>query len=303
MRVFVTGASGHIGSALVPELVQAGHQVVGLARSESSAASLAAIGVEVRRGDLDDLDALRDAARAAEGVVHLAYKHDLMVQDVAAPAAADLRAVEAIGAALEGTGKPFVVTSGTLLLAQAELGRVGTEEDTLPSGPRVDSENATVALAAAGVRSSVVRLPPIVHSDLDRHGFTRRLIRAARDKGVSAFVGDGSNRWPAVHTRDAARLYRFALASAPAGSRLHGVEDEGIPFRAIAEAIGRHLELPVASIEPDRANEHFGFLGPLVRLDNPTSADRTRKLLAWGPEQPGLLDDLGAGHYFWPETA
>ena len=303
MRVFVTGASGHIGSALVPELVAAGHEVIGLARSESSASALARLHAQARRGDLDDLDILRDTARTADGVIHLAYKHDLFLDDAAAAAAADLRAVEAIGAALEGTDKPFVVTSGTLLLARAAAGRIGTEHDTLPSGPRVDSENAAIALTGKGVRSSVVRLPPIVHSDLDHHGFTHGLVRTARDKGVSAYVGDGSNRWPAVHTRDAAHLYRLALEFAPSGTRLHGVADQGIPFRAIAEAIGRHLGLPVRAIAPGEANAHFGSLGPLVAVDNPTSTARTRELLAWEPTRPGLLDDLDEGHYFAPPSA
>lgn len=303
MRVFVTGASGHIGSALVPELVQAGHQVAGLARSEASAAALTSLGADVRRGDLDDLDALRDAALAADGVVHLAYKHDLFLNDVAAAAAADLRAIEVIGAALAGSDRPFVVTSGTLLLAHAKPGEVGTEEDSAPGGSRVDSENAAIALAQNGVRSSVVRLPPIVHSDLDRHGFAHVLVRTARDKGAAGYVGEGSNRWPAVHTRDAAHLFRLALEAAPAGSRLHGVADEGVPFRAIAETIARHLDVPVTSIAPDRASEHFGFLGPLVTLDNPTSAARTRDVLAWQPAHPRLLDDLATAHYLHRQSA
>lgn len=227
MRVFVTGASGHIGSALVPDLLAAGHQVVGLARSEASAVALKSAGAEARRGSLDDLDVLRDAAAAADGVIHLAYKHDISFSgDYAGAAAADLRAIEAMGAALEGSGKPLVVTSGTLLLSYAAPGRVATEDDGLPSGPRIDSENAAVALAAHGVRSSVVRLAPSVHSSLDRHGFVPILIELARKNGAAAYVGDGTSRWPAVHTLDAARLYRLALESAPAGSRLHGAADE-----------------------------------------------------------------------------
>jgi nucleoside-diphosphate-sugar epimerase len=296
MRVFVTGASGHIGSAVVPELLAAGHEVVGLARSESSAAALTAAGAEVQRGTIDDLDILREAAAAADGVIHLAFKHDL--NDLVAASAADLPAVETMGAALEGTGKPFVITSGTLLLTFAGLGRTGTEQDTLPGGPRIDSENATIAMAERGVRSSAIRLPPIVHSTLDHHGFTHRLISTAREKGVSGYVGDGANRWPAVHTLDAARLYRLALESAPAGSRLHGAAEEGVPFRDIAEAIGRGLNLPAASINPDQANVHFGFLGPMVGLDNPTSSKYTRDLLGWQPTHADLIADIDQGHYF-----
>jgi nucleoside-diphosphate-sugar epimerase len=296
MRVFVTGASGHIGSAVVPELLAAGHEVTGLARSDSSAAALTAAGAAVQRGDLDDLDVLRKAAAAADGVIHLAFKHDL--NDIVAAAAADLPAIEAMGEALEGSGKPFVVTSGTLMLAHAGLGRFGTEQDTLPGGPRIDSENTAIAMAERGVRSSVIRLSPVVHSTLDHHGFTHRLISTARDKGVSGYIGDGANRWPAVHTLDAAQLYRLALESAQAGSRLHGVGDEGVPFRDIAEVIGRHLDLPVASVRPEDADDYFGFLGALVGLDNPTSNQRTRELLGWQPTRPGLIDDLDQGHYF-----
>jgi len=296
MPVLVTGASGHIGSAVVPELLDAGHEVVGLARSEASAEALTSLGAKVHRGDLEDLEGLQEAAAAADGVIHLAFQHDF--EDIARAAVSDLRAVQTMGAALEGSDKPMVVTSGTLLLAFAAPGRLGTEQDTLDGGPRVDTENAAIALAERGVRSSVVRLPPLAHSSLDHHGFAHRLINTARGTRVSAYVGDGGNRWPAVHTRDAARLYRLALESAPAGSRLHGSADEGVPFRDIAEAIGRHLDLPVISIAPERANEHFGFLGPLVGADNPTSSEHTWELLGWQPTHPGLLDDLDEGHYF-----
>jgi nucleoside-diphosphate-sugar epimerase len=299
MRVFVTGASGHVGSALIPELLGAGHEVVGLARSDTSAAALAAAGVAVHRGDLDDLAGLRQAAAAADGVIHLAFKHESMVTgDYAGAADADLKALNALADALAGTGKPLVSTSGTLLLAQAAAGRTGTETDAAESGPRIDSENAVIAFAGRGIRSSVVRLPPTVHSSLDHHGFIPTLIAIARDKGVSGYVGDGSNRWPAGHTLDAAHLYRLALESAPAGSRLHAVGDEGVPFREIAEVIGRRLGVPAVSIPAADAGEHFGFLGALVSIDNPTSSRLTQELLGWKPEHPGLIEDLEEDHYF-----
>lgn len=302
MRVFVTGASGHIGSALVPELLGAGHHVIGLARSDRSAARLAAAGAEVCRGDLDHLDVLCGAAAAADGVIHLAYKHELSLSGApdgyAKAAADDLRVTQAIGEALAGSGKPFVSTSGTALLAFGRLDRTGTEEDTLPGGPRIDAENAVIALAARGVRSSVVRLPPTVHSSLDKGGFIPLLITAARKNGFAVYVGEGSNRWPAVHTLDAARLYRLALESAPAGSRLHGVADEGVAFRAIAEAIGRGLGLPAKSVAAEEAALHLGPLGSFAQVDNPTSSARTRGLLRWDPAHAGLLADLAERHYF-----
>jgi nucleoside-diphosphate-sugar epimerase len=300
MRVLVTGASGHIGSAVVPELLRAGHQVVGLARSDRSAEAIAAAGAEVRRGDLDDLDGLREAAEAADGVIHLAFKHDLMgAGDFAGAAAADFAATKALASALEGTDKPLVTSSGTLMLVPAGItGRPGTEADFAPGGPRVDAENFVIGLAEHGVRSSAVRLPPIVHSSFDHHGFVTILIGTARAAGVSAYVGDGANRWPSVHTLDAARVYRLALESAPAGSRLHAVADEGVPFRDIAAAIGRGLDVPVAGIAASDAGERFPFLGPFVGLDNPTSSELTRKLLGWEPTQPGLIEDLDQGHYF-----
>jgi nucleoside-diphosphate-sugar epimerase len=300
MRVFVTGASGHIGSALVPELLRAGHQVTGLARSDGSAKTLAAAGAEVRRGDLDDLDELREAAGAADGVIHLAFRHDLMgAGDMPAAVAADLAATEALAAALDGTDKPLVTTSGTLMLMTAGVtGRPGTEADFAPSGPRVDAENFVIGLAERGVRSSVVRLPPIVHSSLDHHGFTHILIGVARQAGVSGYVGDGANRWPSVHTLDAARVYRLALEGAPAGSRLHAVADEGIPFRDIAAAIGRGVGVPTASVSAADAAERFAFLGPVVGVDNPASSEVTRKVLGWEPAHPGLIEDLEHGHYF-----
>ncbi|WAL68707.1 SDR family oxidoreductase [Amycolatopsis cynarae] len=299
MRVFVTGASGHVGSAVVPELLEAGHQVVGLARSDKSAAALTAAGAEVHRGDLDDLGSLAAAAAAADGVIHLAFKHDAMFAgDFDSAVTADLRAIDTLGNALAGTGKPLVTTSGTMLFASAGLEDAATEADVIDAGPRIDAENAVVALAERGIRSSVVRLAPTVHSTLDHNGFIPTLISIARSKGVSAYVGDGANRWPAVHTLDAARLYRLALESAPAGSRLHAVDDGGITFRQIAEGIGRGLNLPVVSIPATQAEAHFGFLSGHVTADNPSSSTLTQSLLGWKPFQPGLLDDLAQGHYF-----
>jgi nucleoside-diphosphate-sugar epimerase len=304
MHVFVTGATGHIGSALVTELLETGHQVTGLARSDKAAAALTAVGATARRGDLGDLDGLRDAAAAADGVIHLAFRHDFntgmadsAAWDYTSAAETDLRAVETMGEALVGSDRPFVITSGTLLLALIAPGRLGTEQDVAETGPRIDSENAVVALAERGVRSSVIRLAPVVHSNLDHHGFAHHLINTARDTGVSGYLGDGSNRWPAIHTLDAAQLFRLALENAPAGTRLHGVADEGVPFRDIAGVIGRHLNVPVVSVSADEAG-HFGFLSMFAALDNPTSAVLTRKVLDWQPERPGLIEDLEAGHYF-----
>jgi len=297
MRVFVTGASGHIGCPLVAELVGAGHQVLGLARSDESANRVAAQGGEVVRGDMADLDLLRNTAAAADAVVHLAFRHDLMAAgDRDAAASADLAALRAIAGALIGTGKPLVGPGGTLMLVP--LGRVGTEADILPGGYRIDAENYVAGLADRGVRSSVVRLSPVVHSSLDLHGFIPGLIAIARRQGFAAYVGDGANRWPAVHTLDAARLYRLAVEVAPPGARLHGASDGGIPFRQIAEHIGKGLGLPVRSLSPEDAPEYFGYLASLVQLDGPVTSARTRQLLDWEPTHPGLLPDLDEGHYF-----
>lgn len=303
MRVFVTGASGHIGLPVVRELVAAGHQVVGLARSAASAEKIVSAGGEARRGDLDDLAGLRDAARGADGVIHLAFKHDLALTggDFAGAVAADLRAVEAIGEALEGSNKPFVNTTGTMLLAHGVRGRAGTEDDAGPSGgnPRVASETLSIAVAGRGVRASIMRLAPTVHSSLDHHGFIPMLVAAARKNGFAAYVGDGSARWPAVHTLDAARLYRLALEAAAPGTYVHAAAEEGVPFRSIAEAIGRGLGLDVKSIERERATEALGgFLGLVAQLDNPTSSALTRERLGWRPEHAGLLADISDGHYF-----
>ncbi|MGC4941415.1 SDR family oxidoreductase [Kribbella sp. DT2] len=297
MRVFITGATGHLGSALVPELLQHDHQVVGLARSAASAARLTGWGADVVRGDLDDLDTLRTAATAADGVIHLAFRHDAMqVGDLAGAADSDLAALQTIADALAGTGKPLVGTSGTGLLAPAGLDRPGTEDDVLPDGYRIDAENFVVDLAGKGIRSSVVRLP-IVHGPLDT-GFIVSLVEFARRNGFSAYIGDGTNRWSSVHTNDAARLYRLALESAPAGTRLHAVHDGGVEFRQIAEALGRGLDLPTRSITVDQAPEYIGYLAHFAAIDNPTTANRTRELLNWRTQEIGLLEDLALGHYF-----
>ena len=297
MRVFVTGATGYIGSAVVRELLTAGHSVVGLARSDRSAAALTAAGAEVHRGSLDDPDGLGAAAAAADGVVHAGFKHDDMA-DLAGAGRSDVRVVQALGEALAGSGRPLVVTSGTAVLTP---GRLGTEQDAVDPASsgvhRIAAEEATLAAAARGVRASVLRFPPSVHGPGDTHGFVPGLIGVARDRGVSAFVDEGTNRWPAVSRLDAARLFRLALEAAPAGARLHGVAEEGIAFRDIAEAIGRLLDLPVVSVPAEAAGEHFGWLGHFAAIDNPTSSAATRALLDWHPDQPGLLADLAAGHY------
>ncbi|MEU2246341.1 SDR family oxidoreductase [Streptomyces sp. NPDC019224] len=304
MRVFVTGASGWIGSAVVPELIEAGHQVVGLARSETSAEALAAAGAEVRRGSLDDLDVLREAAADADGVLHLAFKHDIAFSgDFQGATDADRLAIDAFGDVLAGSGKPFVIASGLLGLAP---GRVATERDgrrAEPEAPaggpdgRQDNGRATIALASRNVRSSVVRLPPTVHGDGDR-GFVAALIATAREKGVSGYVGDGSQRWPAVHRADAARLFRLALENAPAGSTLHAAAEEGVGLRAVAEVIGRRLGLPAVSVAPEDAAGHFGWLTGMVSLDSPSSSALTRERFDWKPAGPGLVEDLDQGHYF-----
>jgi len=299
MHVFVTGASGHLGSVIVPELIGAGHEVVGLARSEASAAAVRALGAEVHRGSLDDLDSLRAAAGASDGVIHLAFMHDEMnAGDLEGPLGADLLAIGAMGEVLAGTGKPFIGTSGTIPLAFGGVEGVGAETDILPAGPRIDAENAVIALADRGVRSSVVRPPPLVHSEFDHTGYTPALVSFARAKGKSGYPGDGSNRWPAVHSVDLARLYRLALEGAPAGSRLHAVADEGVPLKEIAEVIGSNLGVPAVSIPPEEIVDYFDFLAFFISLDNPASSARTQELLDWHPTHPGLIDDLDAGHYF-----
>jgi nucleoside-diphosphate-sugar epimerase len=306
MRVFVTGASGWIGSAVVPELIGAGHQVTGLARSEASAAALTKAGAGVVHGTIDDLGTLRDAAAASDGVIHLAFKHDIAFSGgFEAAAGADRRAVETFGQALAGSGRPFVIASGILGLMP---GRVATERDGLDAdfdpahvsaGPRMRLATAqlTLSLASRGVRSSVLRLPPTVHGEGD-HGFMAALVGIARDKGVSGYIGDGANRWPAVHQLDAAHLFRLALERAPAGSVLHAVADQGVPIRAVAEVFGHHLDLPVVSVPADQAAGHFGWLGAFIGIDSPASSALTRELVGWQPTQPGLIEDLEKGHYF-----
>jgi nucleoside-diphosphate-sugar epimerase len=304
MHVFVTGASGWIGSALVPELIGAGHTVAGLARSDAAAHALTAAGAQVVRGDLDDLEVLRDTATAADGVIHLAFKHDIaFTGDFQGAADADRRAVETFGDALAGSGRPFVLASG---LAGLLPGRVATELDgrdreptPLPAGAatRQGTARLTLDLATRGVRSSVLRLPPTVYGDGDK-GFMASLVGVARDKGVSGYVGDGANRWPAVHRLDAAHLFHLALEQAEAGTVLHAVTDEGVEIRAVAEVIGRHLNVPVSAVAPDDAAGHFGWLAMVIGLDCPASSTLTRARLGWQPTQPGLVDDLEKGHYF-----
>ncbi len=300
MRVFVTGASGHIASAVIPELMANGHQVLGLARSDASAQAVARLGAEVRRGDLDDLDALKSAAAEADGVIHLAFKHEQMrTGDFMGAVDSDLAAIKAIGQTLVGTGKPFVGTGGTLMLAMAGItGRPGTEDDQSEGGPRVDSANYMIGLAKQGVRSSVVRLAPMVHSDLDHHGFTDALIGFARENRVAAYTADGSNRWPAVNSYDVGVLYRLALEKAPAGSTLHGVADTGIPRKVIAETIADKLGVEARSITEEEAPQYLDYLAAFASFDNPTSNDKTRELLDWEPTHPGWVQDVQTGHYF-----
>jgi nucleoside-diphosphate-sugar epimerase len=293
MRVLVTGATGFIGSAIVEELISAGHQVLGLARSDAGAKSLIAGGAEVHRGSLEDLESLRSGAASADGVIHTAFIHDFSNYGPAAEA--DRRAIEALGGALAGSHRPLIVTSGTLLVQrQASL---ATEEDAHnPTFPR-KSEEAALALAARGVHASVLRLPPSVHGKGD-HGFVPRLISIAREKGASAYIGNGLNRWPAVHRLDAAHLYRLALEKGAAGVSYHGVGDEGVPTREIAEVIGRYLNLPVVSKSREEAADHFGGMARFFGIDGPASSALTQEQLGWRPVQPGLIADLNAKHYF-----
>jgi nucleoside-diphosphate-sugar epimerase len=306
MRVFVTGASGWIGSAVVPELIAAGHQVIGLARSDASADALAAAGAEVLRGTIDDRDRLRDAAAASDGVIHLAFKHDIaFAGGFAGAAEADRRAIETFGEALEGSDRPLVIASGTLGLTPGHVVTEGDgrDPDAIPPAliggahARLANAHLTLALASRGIRSSVLRLPPTVHGNGD-HGFVATLVNIARDKGVSVYLGDGSNRWPAVHRTDAASLFRLAVESAPAASTLHAIGEEGVPIREVAEVIGRHLGVPVRAIAPDDAAAHFTWLANFIGVDSPASSALTREMLGWRPTNIGLVADLDQGHYF-----
>ncbi len=296
MRVLVTGASGWIGSAVVPELLGAGHEVVGLARSDASADALKTAGAEVVRGSLDDLDVLRDTAAASDGVIHLAFKHEQAFSgDFPAATAADRAAIEVLGSALEGSDRPLVIASG---LAGVKPGTIATEDDEATGGnDRARSEQAVLALAGSGVRSVSVRLAPTTHGEGD-NGFMTFIVAAAREKGVAGYIGDGTTHWTAVHRSDAARLFRLAVERAPAGSVLHAAGETGVPQRDIAAAIGRGLDLDVTSVAPEDAAEHFGWLGAFLSMDIQASNEKTRALLDWQPTGPTLLEDLDAGHYF-----
>jgi nucleoside-diphosphate-sugar epimerase len=295
MHIFVTGATGFIGSAVVQELIEAGHTVLGLARSEAAAASLAAAGAQAHRGDLQDLDSLRRGAASADGVIHTGFVHDFSrFKEVCE---IDERAIEALGAALAGSNKPLVVTAGVSLLRSD---RPATEDDSAPpvspSYPR-GSERAADAVQAMGVRVSVVRLAPSVHGDGD-HGFVPMLITMAHEKGVSAYVGDGMNCWTAVHRLDAARLFRLALENASAGQRFHGVSEEAIAFKNIAEVIGKHLAIPVVSIAAENAAAHFTWFFHFASMNSCASGRQTREQLRWEPKEKGLIADIDRASYF-----
>jgi nucleoside-diphosphate-sugar epimerase len=293
MRVFVTGASGWIGSAVVPELIGAGHQVLGLARSDAPARAVAGMGASVLRGDLSDTSALQAAALDSDAVIHLAFEGGRDRYEAAVQA--DAQAIEALATSLAGSGKPMVISGGTMVTP----GRPSTERDELiaqgPIAARISNMRAALATAERGVRASLVMLPRSVHGQGERHGFIPQLIAMARAKGVSGYIGDGTSRWPAVHVKDAATLYRLAVEQAPAGAVLHAVGDEGVPVREIAEAIGRHLNRPARSLP---AEEYDGMLVPLLSIDMPASSAITQELMGWKPTHPGLIEDIEQGHYF-----
>lgn len=295
MRIFVTGATGFVGSAVVRELIRSGYQVLGLARTEAAARSLIAAGTEVHMGDLDDPESLQRGAQAADGVIHTAFNHDF--SKFKENCDTDRRAIEAIGSVLAGSGRPFIVTSAMGMLPP---GRV--TEKTIPvfrpaGNPRADSEKAVDLLAAKGVLASIIRLAPSVHGEGD-HGFVPTLINIAREKGVSAYIGQGLNRWPAVHRLDAARLYRLILEKGAAGMRYHAAAEEGIPFREIAEAIGRGLNVPAVSLTPEEAAGHFGWFASFAAMDITAASLQTRELTGWEPAQDGLIADLNGKNYF-----
>ena len=292
MRIFVTGASGWIGSAVTAELIAAGQQVVGLARSDAAAERVAAMGATVQRGDITDHVGLRAGADGVDGIVHTAFIHDFSAHEAAA--AVDLAAVELFGDLLEGSGRPLVIASGILGAVSVETDR---PDPATVWSPRVRTEATLLGFAERGVRSSSVRLSPTVHGDGD-HGFMAALVGMDREKGSSGYIGDGGNRWPAVHRLDAAHLFCLALEKAPAGSVLHAVDDEGVPLRDVADVIGRHLDVPVISVAPDDAVDHFGWLGRMLAIDSPASSAITRELVGWEPTHPKLIEDLELGHYF-----
>lgn len=318
MRVFVTGATGYIGMALVKELLEHGHGVLGMARTDDGAARLAATGAEVHRGDLADLRSLQRGAAQADGVIHLAYIHGMghmsfgtrlgvllggsprgiITRFVAAGVGADRKAIDVLGSALKASGGPLVVAFPTMTLATGRLvTERGAPDPASPGAARIGSEVAALALASQGVRASVVRIPPTVHGDSDK-GMIPRLIATARKKGVAAYVGQGANRWPAAHRQDVARLFRLALEDGSAGSRYHAVAEEGVSMRSIAELISRHLDVPTRSLTDEEAGGHFGWLAAFVARDNHVSSELTRKELGWSPAGPDLLTDLGQPSYF-----